>query len=190
MIALLGVGHSAVLGLLGTLPQGVPVLVCLDQDSAGKAGAAKLACALVERGRTVSVVVDRDGYASAKRVVRELGARCGPAPKWPLERPLTGREAWPLEGPLSKGHLPEATVALGELAHAKAAHPLVAQEIARLAARATSPLAEEETHRLWGAIVHVAIVDGWVAMGIARGVNWRGEKDLGALLAKGRPVTL
>jgi len=49
-------------------------------------------------------------------------------------------------------------------------------------------LAEAETHRLSSAIVHVTIVDGWVAAGIARGVNWRGEKDLGALLAKGRPA--
>jgi DNA primase len=81
LVTLLGVGYEAVLQhLLARCNGAVPIYVLLDQDNAGKRAALRLAEALIEVGfDCVFIVVDRDRFASARRVSFQLGAVVQPS---------------------------------------------------------------------------------------------------------------
>ena len=72
VIALLGVGHHAIIEYSLSHAGGKPIYLSLDQDNAGKQASLQLAETLSAKGIQARVLVDRDRYNTALALTRRL----------------------------------------------------------------------------------------------------------------------
>ncbi|NJM39256.1 MAG: toprim domain-containing protein [Anaerolineae bacterium] len=74
IVALLGTGHTALMPILAAANITANIYIVLDQDNAGKQAALQLAEALTQQGLTCYALVDRDRYACAIQITKQIYA--------------------------------------------------------------------------------------------------------------------